>query len=391
MKAYLYSAARLAQGGRVELGIFRLRGKEQRRKPRKPNAFTLIEVLVVITIIGMLVALLLPAVNGARAAGQKTTCMNNLRNYGQATLAYVSKKDLFPGYRELLTRQDGTKVVVSWQIALLPELDRQDLYQALQSGLAGTTNQPLPYLELAVCPSDSSIAGKSSPATSYVANTGRSETIMNIPQMPMPMACVDAMPPEAPHTSNVGANGLFFDHAAPGISGSNVKVSLTDVKDGASTTLMLSENVDVYNYNDSPVAVISTTNPGQVMSSLASALAYNCSQRNLGFVWWDTSTSKTPPTSLPPSPIAAINGKAGDYDPGRAGWSGPQQTTFAARPSSRHSGGVNTVFVGGNIRFLREDLDYVVYCLLMTPNGAKATVNYNNPNWQKTPVDEGQL
>jgi hypothetical protein len=49
------------------------------------------------------------------------------------------------------------------------------------------------------------------------------------------------------------------------------------------------------------------------------------------------------------------------------------------------------VFVSGNIRFLREDIDYVVYCLLMTPNGAKATVNYNNPNWQKTPVNEGQL
>src|SRR5262249_56503298 len=118
MKAYLHSAARLAQGGRVELCIFRIRGREPWRKPRKPNAFTLIEVLVVITIIGMLVALLLPAVNGARAAGQKTTCMNNLRNYGQATLAYVSKKDLFPGYRELLTRQDGAKVLVSWQDAL---------------------------------------------------------------------------------------------------------------------------------------------------------------------------------------------------------------------------------------------------------------------------------
>jgi len=349
--------------------------------------------LVVITIIGMLVALLLPAVNGARAAGQKTTCMNNLRNCGQATLAYVSKKDYFPGYRELLTRPDGTKALVSWHIVLLPELDKQDLYQALQSGLAGTTTQPLPYRELAVCPSDSSIAGRTIPATSYVANTGRSETMMNVSGMSVPMLCVDAMPPAAPHTSNVDANGLFFDHAAPGISGNNVKVSLTDVTghDGAATTLMLSENVDVYYYNDSPVAVVSTTNPGQVMSSLASALAYNCSQRNLGFVWWDTSTATTPPTNLPPSPVAAINGKAGDYDPGRVGWSAPQQTTLAARPSSAHPGGVNTVFVAGNIRFLREDIDYIVYCLLMTPNGAKATVNYNNPSWQKTPVNEGQL
>jgi len=361
-------------------------------KSHKPSAFTLIEVLVVITIIGMLVALLLPAVNAARAAGQKTSCMNNLRNCGQATLAYVSKRDYFPGYRELLTRSDGTKVVVSWQVVLLPELDKLDLYQALQSGLAGTTAQPLPYRELAVCPSDSSIAGRTIPATSYVANTGRSESIMNMPQMTVPMVCVEAMPANT-HTSDIAANGLFFDHAATGISGNNVKVSLTDVTghDGAATTLMLSENVDVYCYNDSPVAVVSTTNPGQVMSSLGSALAYNCSERNLGFVWWDTSTATAPPTSLPPSPVAAINGKAGDFDPGRVGWSAPQQTTFAARPSSGHPGGVNTVFVGGNVRFLREDIDYVVYCLLMTPNGAKATVNYNNPNWQRAPVDEGQL
>jgi hypothetical protein len=118
--------------------------------------------------------------------------------------------------------------------------------------------------------------------------------------------------------------------------------------------------------------------------------------------------------------VAAINGAKGDYDPGAIGWpSSPNTATdapiipptvpaanansnYAARPASSHPGGVIVVFAGGNTRFVRDDIDYKIYCLLMTPNGAHATtMSYTMPaafttvtfppaqSWQKfSPVSE---
>src|SRR5262245_58508738 len=64
---------------------------------RKRPAFTLVELLVVIAIIGMLVSLLLPAVNAAREAGRRTTCQNNMRNVALALVQYDANKQSLPG------------------------------------------------------------------------------------------------------------------------------------------------------------------------------------------------------------------------------------------------------------------------------------------------------
>src|SRR4051794_29314302 len=63
---------------------------------RRPRGFTLIELLVVIAIIGVLVGLLLPAVNAAREAGRRTQCINNMRQLGLGIQGFLNARNSYP-------------------------------------------------------------------------------------------------------------------------------------------------------------------------------------------------------------------------------------------------------------------------------------------------------
>ena len=98
------------------------------------RAFTLVELLVVISIIGMLVALLLPAVQQAREAGRSNTCRNNLRNCTLAVLNFEAAKRQYPGWRQPMAvtlpgDNVATPIPVSWVVVVLPYLERNDLYR----------------------------------------------------------------------------------------------------------------------------------------------------------------------------------------------------------------------------------------------------------------------
>lgn len=98
---------------------------------RAPRAFTLIELLIVIAIIGLLVALLLPAVQSAREAGRRARCQNNLRQLGIALHAYHEARGCFPTVFTspgTVSNGKGLTGFVSWHAFVLPYIEQQALY-----------------------------------------------------------------------------------------------------------------------------------------------------------------------------------------------------------------------------------------------------------------------
>src|SRR3954469_12186800 len=107
------------------------------------RGFTLIELLVVIAIIGVLIALLLPAVQQAREAGRRTQCLNNLKQIGIALHNYHDAHQVFPFGKGLDYRQTlpAAPVYPRWSVhsMLLPYVERGDFYATINYELPPET------------------------------------------------------------------------------------------------------------------------------------------------------------------------------------------------------------------------------------------------------------
>lgn len=111
---------------------------KQNRNPKR--GFTLVELLVVIAIIGVLVALLLPAVQAAREAARRMSCSNNLKN---VILAAHNYHDSFGHFCASAERTGNSDAGVGMHISLLPYLEQNNLEDTVDSALDSTTNRTL--------------------------------------------------------------------------------------------------------------------------------------------------------------------------------------------------------------------------------------------------------
>ncbi len=326
---------------------------------RNRRAFTLVELLVVITIIGMLMAMLLPAVNAAREAARRGQCMNNAKQLTTALLNFEGRGQGFPGYaRTLLTTNgdaaDGTRVLnVSWLVLVLPHMDRMDLWNKWNDpNLDASESRYLlhSYLPILMCPSNPPEAtpratGDNDPGNTpigYVVNCGIQDgTSITRPNSTL---CQDGP-----------ATGVFFDQQGldqAGASRTNqadrrIGLDYISQHDGSSNTLLLAESLQGTLY------VPMDANDPHKRRLVREA--------DVGMIWDGA------PNAAAPSVASLAPGAEPEYP--RDPFGTDTNYVLHARPASRHGGLVIVSFAGGHQQQLRTDIDYQVFRHLMTPNG----------------------
>lgn len=132
---------------------------------RSLHGFTLVELLVVFAIVGMLVALLLPAIQAARESARRSQCSNNLRNLALGLLAYHNANGNFPAPTSVRPNTNDTvltdnRLFSNWAIKVLPQIEQQNLFDTFQiderTRITEEVNKRARGTELDVmlCPSD---------------------------------------------------------------------------------------------------------------------------------------------------------------------------------------------------------------------------------------------
>ncbi len=221
--------------------------------------FTLVELLVVITIIGVLMSLLLPAVQQIREAARRMSCANNIKQLGLAILNYETTHQVFPFGIAYDGPHDGTQIPPGtsltgkgWLVSVLPQLEQQALFDQMTPGFSGPMNsdegmrspQLRPFVKTVLpvftCPSDGESERTSTEEFQWkgieVAVTNYKGCIGDTRMGGAGVGSPDC------HT-HARCPGLFWRHSYI------FTQRIATVRDGASSTFMLGEDVPFYNHH----------------------------------------------------------------------------------------------------------------------------------------------
>ena len=331
-----------------------------RPRSRRERGFTLIELLVVIAIIGVLIALLLPAVQNAREAARRSQCINNLKQIGLALHNYEGANGAFPPpkiYSGSCTRSNGgTGWVLNTTgfVLLLGYIEQQPMWNAYNFSQASTASA----WQTAVVggPANTNLAGSptvnttvvSTILTSFACPSDRSPTIEN--ELDTMMYSRYA----ARRSNYLFSSGAYtdFDCTGPKPAFQPLKVlqgafftdmssTARDFRDGLSNTFMAGESVQL------------KFDPG------------------MGPYWGSGTHTAVHGRILPSSMVGAT-----DFLPNAqaaltiAPAPNPQALPYAWVFSSKHPGGVHMLFGDGTVKFIKNSININTLGGRLDPRGA---------------------
>jgi prepilin-type N-terminal cleavage/methylation domain-containing protein/prepilin-type processing-associated H-X9-DG protein len=343
--------------------------------------FTLVELLVVIAIIGVLIALLLPAVQAAREAARKMSCSSSLHQLGIAVHNYHDqyRKNL-PAGGFGIRSNDGARRRISGFVALLPSMEMTPLFDKITSGgfvcqfntdvpsgmdSAGvdTSTYMTSSISILLCPSDNEgkLKGVSEQSrVSYRFCYGDFPVHFNLLQVPAP----------APAFPNYGSSastlccvnrGAFAPHQWNGSQG---------ITDGMSNTIMFSER-RVAGQNIRQVGTGIIVSGSGVPSGYANTVVDTKTGTSVK-TCYDLKSGVNISSTIPDANIVNWSGRR--WSDGAIAFTGfttilpPNATSGLASnveysggfisPSSYHSGGVNVCMADGSVRFISDGINY---------------------------------
>ena len=327
--------------------------------PRRHRGFTLIELLVVIAIIGVLIALLLPAVQQARESARRSQCTNNLKQIGLAFHNYMDVHKVLPPARFSTIAGNTTQGMNFAAIVyLLPNLEKSELYQAINFSMPceDTTNPGVNAINGTVrmttvggflCPSDGT---NPLPArgggVNYWANIGSGHVWM----WPLGPPANAALPPPS--------GTMFLDS----------RIKPGQISDGLSRTALMSERL-IGDGSNSIITLASDIFLGTTMPTTPDEAYQHCKQIDtsnlalqfpffMGAPWIHGQHAY-----MHVSPPNAIS----------CGYLSSLRSTMPA--SSKHPGGVNLLLCDGSVTFYTDSIDLSVWRATGTRAGGETAEN----------------